>query len=589
MALLLQTQDLSKSYGSQLIFSGLSLSVSSKQKIGVIGRNGAGKSTLFKIITGQEKADSGQVIITPEARLGYLEQQSAFLAEETALDYLQRTSGQEAWRCQSLASRFQLTPEYLAKPLINLSGGWQMRVKLTAMLLLEPNLFLLDEPTNYLDLNTQILLEQFLKTYNGSFLIISHDRHFLKNSCQETLEITARGCLHFPRPLEEYLIHKSKQAASQRGYNQKIDRQAEHLQSFVDRFRYKATKAAQAQSKIKQLDKLASQKIIINHNDSQVKIQLPAVEKRKNWSIHASRLTIGYGDNKIVENINLEIACGQKLIILGDNGQGKTTLLRTLIGQLPALGGSFQWLPGLTKAYYTQQSAEMLTANEQVGTYLRQQAAPDIKTEAVLKMAGDFLFSEEDLKKPISVLSGGEKSRLCLAGILLGRPDVLILDEPTSHLDFSTAEALGRALHQFNGTIIFTSHDRSFAQLLTTNIVELTNGQAHRYPHNYADYIYYLEHGQLPGRSTTENSQLATNNSDDSKIAAQQSYLAAKAQQRQASLLEKRFGQLRRQQEELLAYFASQPTAYQPEKVQELQALEAELAQVENDWLAIIS
>jgi ATP-binding cassette subfamily F protein 3 len=582
----LQVQNLSKTYGSQLIFRRLNLAVADKQRIGVIGRNGAGKSTLFKIIIGQEKADSGQVVINPGTRLGYLEQQTAFRPQETALEYLLRSSGQEPWRCQSLASRFQLTPEHLAQPLDNLSGGWQMRVKLTAMLLPEPNLLLLDEPTNYLDLSTQILLEQFLKTYNGSFLIISHDRYFLKNTCQETLEITANGSYHFPRPLEEYLVYKAKQADSQAGYNQKLERQAEHLQSFVDRFRYKASKAAQAQSKIKQLDKLAGQKITGSAPDNQVRIQLPGVEKRKNWSLHASRLTIGYGDHQIVANINLEIACGQKVIVLGDNGQGKTTLLRTLLGQLPPLGGKLSWLPGLAKAYYTQQSTEMLTDNEQVGTYLRQQAAPDIKTEAVLKMAGNFLFSEEDLKKPLSVLSGGEKSRLCLAGLLLGRPDVLVLDEPTSHLDFATAEALGRSLSKFNGTIIFTSHDRGFAQLLATNIIELKNGQARRYPYSYTDYLYYLESGQLPGQASA--AAISVEHNKD-KAAAQQSYLAAKAQQRQASLLEKRFGQLRRQQEELLAYFASQPTAYQPEKVQQLQALEAELAAVENDWLNLVN
>ncbi len=587
MASLLQVQNLSKTYGSQLIFSRLNLAVGDKQKIGVIGRNGAGKSTLFKIIIGEETADSGQVIINPGTRLGYLEQQSAFRPDETALDYLLRSSGQEAWRCQSLASRFQLTPEHLAQPLNTLSGGWQMRVKLTAMLLAEPNLLLLDEPTNYLDLSTQILLEQFLKTYNGSFLVISHDRYFLKNTCQETLEITTSGGYHFPRPLEEYLTYKTKQAASQAGYNQKLERQTEHLQSFVDRFRYKASKATQAQSKIKQLDKLAGQKITAQPHDSQVRIQLPTVEKRKNWSLHASRLAIGYGANKIVDNINLEVACGQKVIILGDNGQGKTTLLRTLLGQLPPLSGSFNWLPGLTKAYYTQQSTEMLTASEQVGTYLRQQAAPDIKTEAVLKMAGDFLFSEEDLKKPISVLSGGEKSRLCLAGILLGRPDVLVLDEPTSHLDFATTEALGQALSRFNGTIIFTSHDRGFAQLLATNIIELNNGQARRYPYSYTDYLYYRERGQLPGQTAVDTEAAVESNKD--KAAAQQSYLAAKAQQRQASLLEKRFSQLRRQQDELLAYFASQPTVYQPEKVQQLQAIEAELAAVENDWLNLVN
>lgn len=584
MAILLQVQNLNKSYGGQLIFSGLSFTVAEKQKLGVIGRNGAGKSTLLRIITGSETADSGQIIIGSTAHLGYLEQQSEFTPTETVLDYLQRTSGEEAWRCQSLASRFELTEERLQAPITSLSGGWQMRAKLTAMLLLEPNLLLLDEPTNYLDLSTQILLEKFLKTYNGAFLIISHDRHFLKNTCNETLEITATSCTHFPRPVEEYLEHKERQLVSQQNYNQKIEKQAEHLQEFVDRFRFKATKAAQAQSIIKQIDKISTQKLALAAADNTVRIAIPKVEKRKTWAVHASKLSIGYDDKIIVDKINLEVTCGNKVIILGDNGQGKTTLLKTLAGLLKPLSGQFQWLPNLKKAYYAQQTTEMLNPSEQVGTYLRRLAAPEIKTEAVLKMAGDFLFRDEDLKKSVSVLSGGEKSRLCLAGLLLSRPDVLLLDEPTSHLDFATAEALGQALHDWTGTIIFTSHDRTFSQLVTTNIVELSNGQARRYPHNYADYIYYLENGHL--QQTVEQPLTSTISND--KAAAKESYLAAKARQRQATTLEKRFNQLRAKQSELLAYFVAHPLDYQPSKTKELQDLEKEIAQVEADWLAIV-
>jgi len=584
MAILLQVQNLNKSYGGQLIFSGLSFAVAEKQKLGVIGRNGAGKSTLLKIITGNETADSGQVIIGSTTHLGYLEQQSEFTATETVLDFLQRISNQEAWRCQSLASRFELTEERLNMAIASLSGGWQMRAKLTAMLLLEPNLLLLDEPTNYLDLSTQILLEKFLKTYNGAFLIISHDRHFLKNTCQETLEITAVSCTHFPRPVEEYLEYKNRQLVSQQNYNQKIEKQAEHLQEFVDRFRFKASKAAQAQSIIKQIDKISTQKLTIAAADNTVRIAIPKVDKRKTWAIHASKLAIGYTNKLIVDKINLEIACGNKAIILGDNGQGKTTLLKTLAGLLPPLAGEFQWLPNLKKAYYAQQTTEMLDQNEQVGTYLRRLAAPDIKTEAVLKMAGDFLFKDEDLKKPVSVLSGGEKSRLCLAGLLLSRPDVLLLDEPTSHLDFATAEALGQALCEWPGTVIFTSHDRTFSQLLATNIIELSDGQARRYPHNYTDYIYYLENGHL--RPTVEAP--AASQATINKTAAKESYLAAKARQRQATALEKRFNQLRIKQSELLAYFTAHPLDYRPEKAKELQDLENEISQVEADWLAIV-
>lgn len=586
MASLLQVQNLTKSYGGQLIFSRLSFAVTNQQKIGVIGRNGAGKSTVFRIITGQETADSGQVVINPATRLGYLEQQADWLANESGLAYLQRKSDQATWRCLGLASRFKLTTTQLEQPIQSLSGGWQMRIKLSAMLLLEPNLFLLDEPTNYLDITTQILLEKFLKTYNGSFLIISHDRQFLKNTCQETLEITAQGSRHFPRPLDEYLEYKTKKLISQTGYNQKVDRQSQHLQEFVDRFRYKASKATQAQSKIKQLAKLANQTITIDHDNRQTRINLPIVEKRKNWTLHAERLAIGYNQQIIVDKINLEISGGQKVIVLGDNGQGKTTLLKTIIGQLPPISGSFQWLPGLNRAYYAQHTSDLLNHSEQVGDYLRRLAAPDIKTEAVLQMASDFLFQDDDLKKPINILSGGEKSRLCLAGLLLGRPDILVLDEPTSHLDFTTTEALGQALQQFNGTIIFTSHDRSFASLLATNIIELSNGQARRYPYNYNDYIYYLENGQL----AKPDNQVAVDQPDTDQPSAHHNYLAQKAKQRQATNLEKEFQRLRQKQTELLAYFSNQTSDYrhQAQKAQELQEINQTLSQIEAKWLKLI-
>lgn len=300
MVPLLQVNNLSKKYSGQTIFSGLSFSVFQKQKIGIIGRNGAGKSTMFRIILGQEEADEGNVMTSREAAIGYIEQENKFKDNERCLDYLMRKSGKEDWQCRKIASRFKFKADQLEKTTNELSGGWLMRLKLSAMLLSEPNLFLLDEPTNYLDLGTILLLEDFLKSYKGGFLIISHDREFLKNTCAETMEITPHRCLAFPQPLEAYLAYKEQRALSEQKINAKIEKEQKHLQDFVDRFRYKATKAGQAQAFIKKIDKLQTHKISIEHNASSVRINIPPIEKKKNRVLSVDEMAIERrGEKKI--------------------------------------------------------------------------------------------------------------------------------------------------------------------------------------------------------------------------------------------------------------------------------------------------
>lgn len=578
---LLQVNNLKKEYGGKVIFSGLSFSISQKQKIGVIGRNGAGKSTLFKIILGQEEADEGEVIFNKDTIIAGIEQNNDFKVNELALEYLQRKSQQEDWRCQKIASHFRFTKEELEKPVTELSGGWQMRLKLSAMLLKEPNLFLLDEPTNYLDLGTILLLEDFLKNYHGAFLIISHDREFLKNTCQETIEITPHKCISFPRGIEAYLAFKEQKLTSDQNLNKKIEREQKHLQKFVDRFRYKDSKAKQAQAFIKKIDKLEIHKISIEHTASTVKINLPTVERLKKTVLNLDNLTIGY-QKELVLDLDFIIKGGERLVVVGDNGQGKSTLLKTLTGEIPPIKGSFSWFKDLKKVYYGQQSAEELNPDEQVGEYLRRLAASELKTEKVLQMAGDFLFRDDDLKKPIGVLSGGEKSRLILAGLLLSRPDILILDEPTNHLDFETVENLGFALQQYNGTLIFTSHDRTFANLVSTEILELNKGKAKRYYNGYEDYIYQLEN-RLKIRQWNEKS-LRDLKKDNKSI-----YLEEKERQKNIKSLESKLEKLEKRRAEIFKHFSENPINYQPEKIDELSEIKKEIENLENEWLTLIN
>lgn len=576
MTPLLQIKNLSKQYGGRIIFYGLSFGVLNRQKIGVIGRNGAGKSTLFRIILKQEIADEGQIIINHDTIISHIEQENYFLAGENGLSFLERISGQPDWQCQKIASRFRFTANQLNHPAEELSGGWQMRLRLSAMLLNEPNLFLLDEPTNYLDLETILLLEDFLKSYRGSFLIISHDREFLKNTCQETLEITSHRCIAFPQGIEAYLAHKEQRLNTDQKLNKKIEREQKHLQDFVDRFRYKTSKASQAQAFIQKIDKLQAHKISIEHSASTVHIILPIIEKRKNIVLTVDHLNIGYNGREVVANLDFIVKSGEKILITGNNGQGKSTLLKTIAGEIKPVAGRYNWFAGLKLAYYAQQSIANLNQNEQVGDYLHHHASPDIKTEKVLQLADDFLFRDDDLKKPIGVLSGGEKSRLILAGLLLKKPDVLVLDEPTNHLDFETVEALGGALSAYNGTLIFTSHDRTFANLVADSIIELNQGHAKHYYHGYEDYIQQLE------------KRLAIQTEATPKTAVKPNiYLEQKELQKKIKSLESRLIKLEADHKHLFKYFLDNPLDYSPAKKEELAKVEQLIKETEEAWLEL--
>ncbi|MFZ2310809.1 MAG: ABC-F family ATP-binding cassette domain-containing protein [Patescibacteria group bacterium] len=574
---LLQVQELSKEYGGKVIFSGLSFSIFDKQKIGVIGRNGAGKSTLFRIVLGKEQADSGEVIIGSDVIVGSIEQESDFSVAESALDYLKRKSKQEDWRCQKVASQFGFSTDKLSKAATELSGGWQMRLKLSAMLLLEPTLFLLDEPTNYLDLGTILLLEEFLKSYHGAFLIISHDREFLKNTCTETIEITSHRCISFPQGIEAYLAFKEQRVASDQNLNKKIDREQKHLQKFVDRFRYKDSKAKQAQAFIKKIDRMEVHKISIEHNASSVRITMPDVVKLKKTILNVDNLSIGYNHQPLVTDLDFIVKGGEKIIIVGDNGQGKTTLLRTLTEELPPISGSFSWFTGLKRGYYGQQSTLNLDPNEQVGEYLRRLASSDLKTEKVLQMAGDFLFRDEDLKKSLGVLSGGEKSRLVLAGLLLSKPDILVLDEPSNHLDFETVESLGLALQEYNGVLLFTSHDRTFANMVTTGIIEVNNGKSKRYYHGYEDYVSQLEKKLAIG----QKEELAETVKPISDYAKQ------KENQKLVRSLENKLNKLDAERSAIYQYFLDNPHDYSNDKKEQLKQLEKDIQELEEEWLKL--
>ncbi len=448
------------------------------------------------------------------------------------------------------------------------------------MLLKEPNIFLLDEPSNYLDLNTLLLLENYLRAYRGSFLIISHDREFLKRTCNETLEISKTGCYHYPGNIEAYLAFKEQKLNALIKANESMERQQEHWQEFNDRFRTKASKAKQAQALIRKISKLEDKRITIEHQAGITRITIPNVPKRNNFALKINNLSVGYDSKVIVDEIDFDCRAGEKLAILGLNGQGKTTIIRTLAGRIPAIDGTFRFAANSRLAYHGQEEMELMDGQEQAGDFLRRSATADLKTEAVLKMAGDFLFRDEELKKSISVLSGGEKSRLLLAGLLLSKPDILVLDEPTCHLDFETTEALGLALQKFAGTVLFASHDRTFSSLIATGIVEIKNGHAKRRHEEYGDYVERLEK-VLWQQTELEVLPVKLKASDKAR------YEENKARQKKILSLEKEIAKLQDYKQELLTYFLEHYHDYKPEKAQELEDIKRLIIDKEELWLEL--
>jgi ATP-binding cassette subfamily F protein 3 len=490
MAVLLQIRSAHKSYGDQVLLDDAEVTLSEDVKVGFIGRNGAGKSTLLRILLGEEELDAGEVIYHPNLRIGYLRQHDPFLPGETVHGFLIRDSGQPEWKCGEVAGQFELKGAYLDGPVSELSGGWQTRVKLAALLLHEPNLLLLDEPTNFLDLRTQILLEHFLRGFREACLIVSHDRAFLKATCTHTLDITRGKLTMFPGKIDTFLENQSERLEHDRRVNDTVRTKQKQLAKFIAKNRAGANTASQARSKTKQLERLKLSEIAVD--EATARIRAPLVQPRQGPAVRCLDMAMGYPDHEVATDIQVEIEHGERVAIVGDNGQGKTTLLRTLVGSLDPLAGRARWGHGCEIGVYAQHVYATLPEEKTVVEYLEYQANADTTNQDILAQAGALLFRDAHVQKKIAVLSGGERARLCLAGLLLGTYNILVLDEPGNHLDVETVDALANALIAYRGTVIFTSHDRYFMQLLATSVIEVRDGMAKNYLGNYDAYLYAM-------------------------------------------------------------------------------------------------
>ncbi len=589
MTWILRARDLHKAYGSKDILNGAELEVDERDRIAVIGRNGAGKSTLLRVLLGQEELDAGKVTIRDGARIAWLRQDERFEAGESALTYLERVTEQPDWACAQLAADFHVFNDTLEKPAVSLSGGWQTRLRLCAMLLREPDLLVLDEPTNYLDLRTLMLLERFLDGFRGGWLIVSHDRGFLERTCPQTIEVSGGRISAFPGRVSAWLTAKSDRRATATAINANLSAKSRQLEDFVARNKARASTATRASSKAKELEKLQDQFIDIQGDDPDPRIRIPACETRKGWALQCDTLAVGYGECTVATCDHVDLDRGFRSAVLGDNGQGKTTVLRTLAGQLPPLGGTFRWAMGLRVGLYAQDvytafKADMI-AEDHLFRCAREAPGQNPPRQEVLDLAGALLFGPDDLKKRVGVLSGGERARLCLGGLLLGRYDVLLLDEPTNHLDVETVEALAESLIAFPGTVLFTSHDRAFTNKVANRLIEVGAGAFSLFPGDYATYCAQLE-AESDGTPPPPKAEKPKTQTIEKPTAKPATKPIDKAKQRLAERLEKRVAELTAEQGQLEAQLGQR---YDETAGRRLAEVIAERERTETQWLEALA
>lgn len=531
--ILLQVNQLSKYYGADLILSNIKLELQTRDRVALVGRNGAGKSTLLKMIAGQLSFDGGDIIKPKEVTIGYLAQNTGLesklsIWEEmlTVFSGLQnmemnlrqleaQMSDPAVFNAQEKYERIlseydQLQVKFKEQggyqyeadiravlhglrffdhglEIANLSGGQKTRLALGKLLLTKPDILILDEPTNHLDIDTLSWLEQYLQGYDGAILIVSHDRYFLDKVVTQVYEVSRRQMKKFTGNYSAYLEQKAANYEREMKLYEKQQQEIADLQDFIQRNLARASTTKRAQSRRKQLEKI--ERMDRPQGDEKSAAFSFEVERQSgNDVLKADSLTVGYQGRKISENISFCISRGESIALVGPNGIGKSTLLKTIIKKLPTIAGSIHYGTNVSIGYYDQEQAE-LTSNKRVLNELWDDYP--LKSEREIRtVLGNFLFSGDDVLKIVSSLSGGEKARLALAKLMLEKANLLILDEPTNHLDLDSKEVLENALIDYPGTILFVSHDRYFINRIATKIVELSNEGSTEY---LGDYDYYVE------------------------------------------------------------------------------------------------
>ena len=518
---MVSVQDISVSFGSFDLLTNVSFLINDQDRIGLAGKNGAGKSTLLKIIAGLQSPSSGTIDMSRDVTIGYLPQQmkvddTTTLLNETVTAFTEiiglseeiEYTGAEITRREDYESseylnlcdhltvieeryRFLGGSNYMSeaeqtliglgfdrrefdRPTKELSGGWRMRIELAKLLLRKPSLFLLDEPTNHLDIESIQWLENFLSGYPGAVLLVSHDKAFLDNVTRRTIEISLGKIYDYKASWSKYLILRQERREQQAATFRNQQKMIGDTEKFIERFRYKATKAVQVQSKIKQLDKV--DRIEIDEEDkSAINLRFPPAPRSGTVVVEAEELSKSYGQLNVLNRINFKIQRGEKVAFVGRNGEGKTTFAKIIRGELDHTG-ILKMGHNVKTGYFAQNQDELLDENKTVLMTIDEIAKGDIRTK-IRDMLGAFLFRGDDVEKKVKVLSGGERSRLALVKLLLEPSNLLVLDEPTNHLDMRSKDILKQALIKFDGTLIVVSHDRDFLDGIVGKVYEFRNNR----------------------------------------------------------------------------------------------------------------
>jgi ATP-binding cassette subfamily F protein 3 len=493
---------LSKTFAGRTLFEDATLSISHGNRVGLVGPNGAGKSTLFKIILGEESPDDGQVTLIRGTTLGFLPQESTPAADETVLEIATmhgEGDGAAEAKAKRILSGLSFRDSDFHRPAREMSGGWVMRAHLARLLVQEPDLLMLDEPTNHLDLEALIWFQSYLKSYPGAILMISHDREFLNQLTTHTVEIRHSRLFRYTGNYDSYLVQRAANEAQLVAAAANTQRKIDQLQEFVDRFGAKSSKATQAQSKLKQIERLREEMIAPPESDGPtVGFRFPQPVRSGQRVIRLEGIHHAYGENKVYEGIDFECERDQRIVLVGPNGAGKSTLLKLLAGVLEPQAGVRTLGHNVKAGYFSQYRVEMLEMRRTVLEEALETPAR-VTEQQVRTLLGSFLFRGDDVFKKVSVLSGGEKSRLALVKLLLDPPNLLLMDEPTTHLDMASIDALVEALKQFQGTLIFISHDVYFIRALAGHVVHVRAGQLKTYPGGYQYYLDKTAVGERAG------------------------------------------------------------------------------------------
>ena len=615
---MLTISQISKGYGQKILFTDISFRLMRGERIGLVGPNGAGKTTLFSIVLGNNEPDSGKIEMERGIQIGFLPQESAPAGEETVIELAASISPEHEVIYQTLRDFpdpnaperleaqerfFELdgyTLEAKAKriltdlafhhddfdlPARTLSGGWIMRAHLARLLVMEPDLLMLDEPTNHLDLETLGWFQNQLKNYSGAILTISHDREFLNAICNGIVEI-ANGKLHrYSGNYEQYLTEKVEREAQQLAAYKNQQREIAHLEDFVRRFRAKATKASQAQARLKQLEKMERIEAPESAADT-IHFSFPQPERSGQRVATLDSVDQAYGEHQVYKGLNLNIEKEQRIVLVGPNGAGKSTLLKILAEQVDIQTGTRELGLNVTTGYFSQQRVEVLDLERSVLDEAMERVETGMNETDVRGILGAFLFRGDDVFKKAKVLSGGEKSRLALVKLLLAPPNFLLLDEPTTHLDMPSIDALIQAIRDYKGTLVFVSHDVHFIRAIAQETIQIQAGRVTRYA---GDYDYYLrksgaeseqdglvaglKSARPDGNSGNDGEHKTLSAKERRRIAAEERKATAAAKQKiekEVGRLETEIMDLEEQQGLILKQLEDPSTYSDPEAVKEL-------------------